>query len=136
MKLRSLLRILDLDEPTFAESMVSFLLWMANYYHAPPGEVFRIAHPAGTNEKVRQVSLSVRKQVKNYQSNSRASSHRAVVGVSAESGGTAAHQRLYPGHPTIQLFENGLRWVFSNGRRSKWHCGSKRVRSISGHKNP
>ena len=42
---------LDPDESTFEPRMVEFLLWLARYYRAGPGEVFRGAHPVGTNEQ-------------------------------------------------------------------------------------
>ncbi|MEE2788118.1 MAG: primosomal protein N' [Myxococcota bacterium] len=51
IKLRDITRILDQAQPTFEPDMVRFLLWVAAYYHAPPGEVFRGAHPAGINQK-------------------------------------------------------------------------------------
>ena len=51
VKLRGISRILDGEGTTFSPEMVEFLLWLAGYYHAPPGEVFRGAHPAGTNER-------------------------------------------------------------------------------------
>ena len=45
---------LDTDETTFEPRMVEFLLWLARYYRAGPGEVFRGAHPVGTNEQSTQ----------------------------------------------------------------------------------
>lgn len=46
----SILSVLD-DLPTFTPQLVGLLSWMAGYYHAPIGEIFRIAHPAGVNAK-------------------------------------------------------------------------------------
>jgi len=42
---------LDEEEPTFSPRMVEFVQWVARYYRAAPGEVFRGAHPVGTNEQ-------------------------------------------------------------------------------------
>ena len=51
LTLRPIKRIVDDTEPTFDEPMLTFLRWMATYYHAPLGETLRGAHPAGTNMK-------------------------------------------------------------------------------------
>ena len=50
-KLKSIKAVVDAETPTFDETMVEFLLWVARYYQAPVGEVFRGAHPSGTNAK-------------------------------------------------------------------------------------
>ncbi len=49
VKLVTISAVLDDELPTFAPALLEFLAWMTRYYRAPPGEVFRSAHPAGTN---------------------------------------------------------------------------------------
>lgn len=44
--IRPFLRRLD-DTPLFPENMVSFLRWVADYYHYPLGEVIKLALPGG-----------------------------------------------------------------------------------------
>lgn len=51
IKLKSIIRIVDVDTPTFNQSMLAFVRWIAEYYLAPLGEVLKSAHPAGTNTK-------------------------------------------------------------------------------------
>ena len=51
IKLKAIKDVVDAERPTFDESMVDFLLWLSRYYQAPIGEVFRGAHPSGTNAK-------------------------------------------------------------------------------------
>lgn len=51
IKLKPIALIVDQSEPTFSPAMVEFLIWVAQYYHAPIGDVFKGAHPSGTNAK-------------------------------------------------------------------------------------
>ena len=51
IKLKPISLIVDEFEPTFTPPMVEFLIWVARYYHAPVGDVFKGAHPSGTNAK-------------------------------------------------------------------------------------
>jgi primosomal protein N' (replication factor Y) (superfamily II helicase) len=51
IKLKPIALIVDEFEPTFDAAMVEFLIWVARYYHAPMGDVFKGAHPSGTNAK-------------------------------------------------------------------------------------
>ncbi len=44
IRLKAIERILD-DVPVFTDSMTGLLLWAANYYHHPVGEVFQTAIP-------------------------------------------------------------------------------------------
>ncbi len=46
--LQPIIGILD-SEPTFTPQILSFCLWLADYYCAAPGEVLRGAHPAGND---------------------------------------------------------------------------------------
>lgn len=48
VKLQPLLAVVD-AEPTFDAPILSLARFIADYYHAPLGEVLRGAHPAGTN---------------------------------------------------------------------------------------
>jgi primosomal protein N' (replication factor Y) (superfamily II helicase) len=49
------------SEPVISSSLVETALWVANYYFAPPGEVFRAIFPAGTQVSAeRTVSLASR----------------------------------------------------------------------------
>ena len=48
VKLAPIVDLPDLD-PIFDGEMLAFLRWLADYYHAPVGEVLRGAHPAGMN---------------------------------------------------------------------------------------
>ncbi len=57
-KLRRVQELLD-PQPAIAESLVKTALWVAEYYFAPPGEVFRALFPAGTQiSGSQQVRLS------------------------------------------------------------------------------
>ena len=47
-KMKRLLEVLD-PEPFLDERMLAFLTWVANYYHAPLGEVLKSATPSGIN---------------------------------------------------------------------------------------
>jgi primosomal protein N' (replication factor Y) len=51
VKLVPIAAALDDERPTFGPALLGLLRWMADYYHAPPGDVFRAAHPAGTNAR-------------------------------------------------------------------------------------
>ncbi|MGB0647525.1 MAG: replication restart helicase PriA [Bradymonadia bacterium] len=51
IKLKPITLIVDEEQPTFSTSLVEFLTWVAHYYQAPIGDVFRGAHPSGTNPK-------------------------------------------------------------------------------------
>ncbi|MCA9547397.1 MAG: primosomal protein N', partial [Myxococcales bacterium] len=52
VKLAAVRELLDPpDAPTFDGPLLRLLLWMADYYRAPVGEVLRAAHPAGINAK-------------------------------------------------------------------------------------
>ncbi len=46
-EVRAVEAIVD-PEPQLSEELVALCLWVAEYYEAPPGEVFRVALPAGT----------------------------------------------------------------------------------------
>jgi primosomal protein N' (replication factor Y) (superfamily II helicase) len=58
MKLRPVRNLLD-PEPAIPAALVETALWVARYYFAPPGEVFRALFPAGTQiSGERRVSLA------------------------------------------------------------------------------
>lgn len=50
VKLQPILAVVD-AEPTFDAPILRLARFLADYYHAPLGEVLRGAHPAGTNAK-------------------------------------------------------------------------------------
>ena len=52
VRLVSVLGVLDPLEPVFDSGFVDWLVWLAEYYRAPIGEVFRAAHPSGMNGRV------------------------------------------------------------------------------------
>lgn len=45
-KIRPILRVLD-EEPLLSKQLMDLALWVAKYYLAPPGEVFRVMLPPG-----------------------------------------------------------------------------------------
>lgn len=51
VKLLPVAQVVDEERPTFEPDLLALLRWMADYYVAPPGEVLRAAHPAGTNAR-------------------------------------------------------------------------------------
>jgi primosomal protein N' (replication factor Y) len=58
IKLRPVQELLE-PEPAIPESLVETALWVARYYFAPPGEVFRALFPAGTQVSgARKISLT------------------------------------------------------------------------------
>ena len=58
IKLRPVQELLE-PEPAITEALVETALWVARYYFAPPGEVFRALFPAGTQVSgARKVSLT------------------------------------------------------------------------------
>jgi primosomal protein N' (replication factor Y) (superfamily II helicase) len=60
IKLRAVRELLE-PEPAIPAALVQTALWVARYYFAPPGEVFRSLFPAGTQVSGgRQVSLTGR----------------------------------------------------------------------------
>ncbi len=60
IKLRPIHELLE-SEPAISPSLVETALWVAEYYFAPPGEVFRALFPAGTQVSgERRVSLAPR----------------------------------------------------------------------------
>jgi primosomal protein N' (replication factor Y) len=60
IKLRPVRDLLE-SEPAIPAALVQTALWVAGYYFAPPGEVFRALFPAGTQVSgERQVSLTSR----------------------------------------------------------------------------
>ncbi|MBN2321615.1 MAG: primosomal protein N' [Acidobacteria bacterium] len=60
IKLKPVQELLE-PEPAITESLVETALWVARYYFAPPGEVFRALFPAGTQVSgARKVSLTQR----------------------------------------------------------------------------
>jgi primosomal protein N' (replication factor Y) (superfamily II helicase) len=59
-KVRPIRQLFDSD-PVISAPLVATALWVANYYFAPPGEVFRAIFPAGTQVSAeRKISLSPR----------------------------------------------------------------------------
>jgi primosomal protein N' (replication factor Y) len=59
-KVRAVQELLE-PEPAIPPSLVETALWIASYYFAPPGEVFKALFPAGTQvSAARHVSLSPR----------------------------------------------------------------------------
>ncbi len=50
----ALSEVLD-DEPALSPQLVELVLWMAEYYEAPPGEVLRAALPVGTTVAAHEV---------------------------------------------------------------------------------
>jgi primosomal protein N' (replication factor Y) (superfamily II helicase) len=60
IKVRPVRQLFDSD-PVILPSLVETALWVADYYFAPPGEVFRAIFPAGTQVSAeKKVSLSPR----------------------------------------------------------------------------
>ena len=60
LKLRSIHDLLD-PEPAITPLLVETALWVAEYYFAPPGDVFRSLFPAGTQiSGERKASLTTR----------------------------------------------------------------------------
>ncbi|MBN2241972.1 MAG: primosomal protein N' [Acidobacteria bacterium] len=58
IRLRPVQELLE-TQPSIPESLVETALWVARYYFAPPGEVFRALFPAGTQVSgARKVSLT------------------------------------------------------------------------------
>jgi primosomal protein N' (replication factor Y) len=49
-KIKPIVELLD-TTPCFSSNMLKFISWMADYYHAPIGETFKIAIPAGISPK-------------------------------------------------------------------------------------
>ena len=54
IRLAEILSVIDRDRPTYDGNLVGLLEWLAAYYRAPIGEVFRGGHPAGMNATVRR----------------------------------------------------------------------------------
>ncbi|MBU1429783.1 primosomal protein N' [Myxococcota bacterium] len=50
VRLSPIIEVID-DAPLFSPTLLAFLRWIAEYYHAPIGEVLRAAHPPGTSGK-------------------------------------------------------------------------------------
>jgi len=60
LKLRNVRQLLD-ARPAIPVSLVDTALWVARYYFAPPGEVFRALFPAGTEiTGARRIALSAK----------------------------------------------------------------------------
>lgn len=61
-KWKEISEVLD-SQPTFSQSLLDFLLWSAQYYFSPPGEMLRAALPALRQAKQQQtVALTVEGQ--------------------------------------------------------------------------
>ncbi len=126
-KLKSVTEILD-TSPVINEDLLDFLMWVARYYLAPPGEVLRAALPLSLQLKQRQVwrlteegrrVLGAQRAILRSQDEDLAPSEVAILELFDARGGTLSMNQLQAkGHRSAALSRLDQRSLVSQS-----YCG-------------